>query len=86
MGQEIIRVKNQKELEKETENAMMEGFKIENKTNNMATLIKAGNFGSPLIHIIVFVLLGWWTILLANIIYAAYSYLSKTQHRMIKIE
>ena len=86
MGQEIIRVKNSKELEKETENAIMEGFKIENKTNNMVTLTKAGNFGNPLIHVIIFIFTGWWTLLITNAIYAGYSYMSKAQNRMIKIE
>ena len=86
MGQEIIRVKTQKELEKLTENSIMEGFKIENKTANMVTLVKAGNFGNPIIHLIVFVFLGWWTLFIANIIYAVYCYTSKTQNRMIKIE
>ncbi len=86
MGQEIIRVKNNKELETQTENSIMEGFKIENKTNKMVTLTKAGNFGNPLIHVIVFVFLGWWTVFVANIIYAAYCYTSKAQNRMIRIE
>ena len=83
---EIIRVKNNKELEAQTENAIMEGFKIENKTANMVTLVKAGNFGNPIIHIIIFVLFGWWSLLIANIIYAVYCYTSKTQNKMIKVE
>ena len=86
MGQEIIRVITRNELEIETENSIMEGFKIENKTNKMVTLTKAGNFGNPLIHVIIFVFLGWWTVFVANIIYAAYCYTSKAQNRMIKIE
>ncbi len=45
MGNEIIRVKNAKELETVTDNSIMEGFKIENKTNKMDTLTKAGNYG-----------------------------------------
>ncbi len=86
MGQEIIHVQNKKELEAQTENAIMEGFKIENKTTNMVTLTKAGNFGNPIIHLIIFVLLGWWSLLIANAIYAWHSYTSKTQNRMIKVE
>ncbi len=86
MGTEIIRVKNEKELEKLTENSIMEGFKIENKTNNMVKLTKTGNFGNPIIHLIIFVFLGWWSLLLANAIYAWYCYTSKAQNRMIKIE
>ncbi len=85
MGQEIIRVKNEKELETQTENAIMEGFKIENKTNKMVTLVKAGNFGNPIIHLLVFVLTGWWSLLITNIIYAVYCY-TKTQNRLIKVE
>ncbi len=86
MGQEIIRVKTQKELEAQIENAIMEGFKIENKTNKMVTLTKAGNFGNPLIHVLVFVFFGWWSLLVANLVYAAYCYTTKAQNRMIKIE
>ena len=73
-------------LEAQTENAIMEGFKIENKTNKMVTLTKAGNFGNPLIHVIIFVFTGWWSLLITNIIYAVYCYMSKAQNRMIKIE
>ncbi len=86
MSQQIINVTTTKELEKQTETAIIEGFKIENKTANMVTLTKAGTLGNPIVHIIVFVLFGWWSLLVANILYAGYSYTTKAQNRMIKIE
>ena len=74
-----------KEFESEVEDKITEGYKLKSKTDRQAILSKP-SLGSPLGHIVVFILFGWWTFFIANLGYAAYCYAIHSDEVQLKIE
>lgn len=75
---------SKKEFEEFVENRIAEGFKVDSKTDRQAILIKR-KYGGVLGHAVVFVIFGWWTMLLANLGYALYCYATKSDELVVKI-
>lgn len=69
----IRRVDDQKEMEKVIDDFITQGYKIKSK-GERSTMMKEKDWGSGGMHIIVLIFLGWWTLGIANALYAAYAY------------
>lgn len=80
----IRRVDDQKEMEKVTDDFITQGYKVKSQ-GERSTMMKKKDFGSGAIHIIILILFGWWTLGIANGIYAAYKYFSADEVQ-IKID
>jgi len=78
----VKRVK--KDLDAAIEDKQTEGYKLKSQTDNQAYM-KKNNYGSLFWHLIIFIFFGWWTFLVANLIYLIYSYVSKSDELYIKI-
>lgn len=80
----IRRVDHQKEMEKVIDDYITQGYRVKSQGENSAR-VKKKDFGSAGMHLIVFIFLGWWTLLIANAVYAAYKFFSADEVQ-IKIE
>lgn len=80
----VMRVK-QDAFEQTIEDKTVEGWELASSNDRVAFLKKKGGYGSALGHVAVFVFLGWWTLLIANIIYAGYSYMKSGKELHIKV-
>jgi hypothetical protein len=69
----IRRVDDQREMEKVIDDFITQGYRIKEQGQN-STMMKEKDWGSGGMHLIVLVFLGWWTIGIANVVYAAYKY------------
>lgn len=67
LTQRIRRVENQKELERVVDDFITTGYEVESKGENNAKLIKRGKRNK---HLLIFLLTGWWTFGIGNLIYA----------------
>lgn len=54
------------------EDAQVEGWTLESKSDQVAVLRKAGGWGSLAGHAIIFVLTAWWSLGAGNLAYAVY--------------
>ncbi|GAA0465361.1 hypothetical protein MUK72_00785 [Halococcus dombrowskii] len=69
----IRRVDDQREMEKVIDDFVTQGYRIKEQGEN-STMMKEKDWGSGGMHLIVLVFLGWWTVGIANAVYAAYKY------------
>lgn len=69
----IRRVDDQKEMEKVIDDFITQGYKIKSQ-GERSTMMKEKDWGSGAMHVIVLIFLGWWTLGIANALYAAYAY------------
>ncbi len=82
----IRHVKSLRELESVVDEYHALGYSIATNTGNSATVTKSGGNGSLLVHIIVFVLLGWWLFLLPNLGYLVYSRIAGKDEVLVRVE
>lgn len=80
----IRRVDDRKEMERVIDDFITQGYKVKSQGETSA-MMKKKDFGSGGMHIIILVLFGWWTLGIANAIYAAYKYFSADEVQ-IKIQ
>jgi len=71
----IRRVDGQSEMEKVIDDYVTQGYSIKSQGQRSA-MMKERTFGSAGTHLLILIFLGWWTIGIANAIYAAYKYFS----------
>ena len=86
MRTNVRRVKNREALEQSIDDAQIEGWSLKTRGDKVAVMQKPGGIGGIVGHIIIFVLTGWWTHLLGNILYAVYRYVTEQQELRIKVE
>ena len=80
----VKRVENKKALELTIEDKQTEGYKLASSTDYQAAMYK-NNYGSFVGHIIVFVLFGWWTLFVANLLYMLICFFAKKEELIIKV-
>ncbi|UTB32031.1 MAG: zinc ribbon domain-containing protein [Methanobacterium sp. ERen5] len=80
----IRKPRTEREYEEIIDELITQGYKIQNRGTASTKLIKA-SYGSVIAHIIIFVFLGWWTFLVANLIYLAYNYVSNSDEVLVKL-
>jgi hypothetical protein len=61
----VIRVKTEKEFNNKLDDLMFAGYKVD----GLGRAVKK-NYGGILGHFILFILFGWWLLLIPNLIYA----------------
>ena len=69
----IRRVDDEREMERVIDDFITQGYKVKSR-GQRSTMMKKKDFGSGGMHLLVLVFLGWWTLGIANAIYAAYKY------------
>ena len=79
----IRHVENRKEMEKVVDDYITTGYKITNQ-GERTTKMKKTEYGGIIAHIFIFLVFGWWTFFVANILYAIYKY-SSGEEVLIKI-
>lgn len=80
----IRRVDDEKEMDKVIDDFITQGYKVKSRGEQSA-MMKEKDFGSGGMHLIILIFLGWWTIGIANAVYAAYKYFGADEVQ-IKIE
>lgn len=69
----VRRVKNQQDLDNQLDEYLTLDYKIIKRRENQI-LLKKKDWGDGAIHLIIFVILGWWTLGISNLAYAVYKY------------
>lgn len=69
----IRRVDDKREMEKVIDDFVTQGYKVKSQ-GQRSTMMKEKNFGSGGIHLLILIFLGWWTLGVANALYAGYAY------------
>lgn len=76
-----VAVRDPQEFEQTIRSYLDRGYTLQDWGEEHADL-REQRFGSPLGHVIVFFLVGWWTFLIGNAIYAAVSYTNADEVRI----
>lgn len=79
----IRKVQNQKEFESVIDEYITQGYSTKSRGEESAKLKKA-DYGGLVAHIIIFLIFGWWTFFIANLLYAGYCY-SKGDEVLVKV-
>lgn len=74
----------QREYEEIIDELITQGYKVESRGDKTTQLMKAA-YGGVVSHILIFIVLGWWTIFIANIIWLAYNYYSNSDRVLVKL-
>ncbi len=69
----IRRVDDRKEMERVIDDFITQGYKVKSQ-GERSTMMKKKDYGSGGAHLLIFIFLGWWTLFIANAVYAAYKY------------
>lgn len=69
----IRRTDNRKEYERVIDDYITQGYKVKSRGEE-STRLRESNYGSIVAHILIFIIFGWWTLGLANLLYLAYKY------------
>lgn len=80
----IRRVDDQKEMEQVIDDFITQGYKVKSRGEH-STMMKDKDFGSGGMHLLILIVFGWWTLGIANAVYAAYKYFSADEVQ-IKIQ
>lgn len=80
----IRRVDDERDMEKVIDDFITQGYKVKSR-GERSTMMKEKNYGSGFAHLVILVLVGWWTLGIANVVYAAYKYYSADEVQ-IKVE
>lgn len=75
---------NQRDYEEIIDELITQGYKIESQGEYTTQLMKAA-YGSAVSHILIFIIFGWWTIFVANIIWLAYNYYAHSDKVLVKL-
>lgn len=81
----IRHAETQKQLEAIVDEYHTLGYSIGTRTETTATVTKPGSNGSFLGHLIIFIFLGWWLVLLPNLGYMIYSRYANRDEVLIKV-
>jgi len=80
----VMRVK-QEAFQQSIEDKTVEGWELASSNDRVAILKKKGGYGGVLAHVLIFIFLGWWTLLIGNVIYAGVSYMRNGKELQIKV-
>jgi len=80
----IRRVEDSQEFERVIDDYITQGYKVESRGEHSAKL-KEKNYGSAVAHILIFIVFGWWTLGVANLLYLGYKYISG-EEVMVKMD
>ena len=80
----IRRVDDRREMEQVIDDFITQGYKVKSQ-GERSTMMKDKDFGSGGMHLLVLIFLGWWTLGIANALYAAYKYFTADEVQ-IKVE
>ena len=84
MQTSVKRVKTKKEFDTAVEDAEIEGWSLESQGSNVAVFKKNGGYGSLVGHLLVFLLTGWWTLMIGNFVYGMVSHMGSSKELRIK--
>ena len=71
----LRRAQTTQEMERVVDDLITQGYKVKSR-GERSVKMKHEEYGSLMAHIIIFILFGWWTLLIANVLYAAYKYVT----------
>lgn len=74
----IRKFETEDKMEEVIDEYITKGYKVKSRGEKNAK-VKEKDYGSLGAHILIFILLGWWTLFIANILYAAYKYTSSDE-------
>jgi len=80
----IRRVDDEREMEKVIDDFITQGYKVKSR-GERSTMMKEKSYGSGFAHLIILIFVGWWTLGIANAVYAAYKYYTGDEVQ-IKVE
>lgn len=84
MRSRIRKVRSEREYEEVIDEYVTTGYRIKERGEKTANLIKP-NYGGVASHVLIFLLIGWWTIFAANIIWLIYNYYTNSEEVLLKI-
>jgi hypothetical protein len=70
-------------LQKEVEDAKVEGWQVDSEQSDKVVLVKRG-WGTLGGHVLIGFLTIWWTLGIGNVLYAAYKYFVDTDKKVIR--
>lgn len=71
------------DLKRKVDDLKTEGWKVSEEGNNRAVMMKP-DYGGLGIHIIIFIIFGWWTLGIANAAYAGWCYFKRSDKRVVR--
>ena len=71
----LRRAQTTQEMERVVDDLITQDYKVKSR-GERSVKMKHEEYGSLMAHIIIFILFGWWTLLIANVLYAAYKYVT----------
>ena len=74
----IRRVDDEREMEKVVDDFVTQGYKIKNQ-GQTSTMMKEKDYGGGAAHLIILVIFGWWTLGIANALWAAFKYFTSDE-------
>ena len=80
----IRKTRSEREYEEVIDEYITTGYKVQNRGQKTTSLINA-KYGGVVSHILIFIIFGWWTIFVANIIWLAYNYYSNSDKVLVKL-
>lgn len=80
----IRKPRTEREYEEIIDELITQGYKIESRGDRTTQLMHA-KYGGIVSHILIFILFGWWTFFIANIIWLAYNYYSHSDRVLVKL-
>lgn len=71
----LRRAQTTQEMERVVDDLITQDYKVKSR-GERSVRMKHEEYGSLMAHIIILILFGWWTFLIANVLYAAYKYVT----------
>lgn len=72
-----------KALQRKIDDAKDEGWEVAEEHDEKRAVLVKRKTGTALDHLIIFLLVGWWTLALANLVYWAYKHFIDVDERVI---
>ncbi|MFP4116600.1 MAG: hypothetical protein ACLFQ8_00440 [Candidatus Aenigmatarchaeota archaeon] len=79
-----LTVDSKEELENKKNDLIEEGWKVKTDAHHKVVMERY-SYGSGLAHFLIFLFLGWWTVGLANLLYAGFKRYSTSRKRVIRM-
>ncbi|WP_089650085.1 hypothetical protein [Halobacterium hubeiense] len=70
-------------FQKQIEDEQVEGWEIKEDGDERVLLVKRKT-GTLTAHLLIFLLFGWWTIGVANVVYLAYKYFLDADEKVVR--
>lgn len=80
----IRKTRSSREYEEVIDEYITTGYKVQERGEKTTKLANA-KYGGAVSHILIFIIFGWWTFFVANILWLAYNYYSKTDKVLVKL-